>query len=48
VVDNLLVIGMAVDGDQLVERQWPSASLGFVVPVVFELAIGLGEAAGLG
>lgn len=52
VVENLLVIGMAVDGDQLVECEWPSArlyaGLCFVVPVLFEFAVGLGEAAGQG
>ncbi len=46
------MVSVAVDGDQLVERQWPSAGLhaclGFVVPVIFEFAVGLGEAAGQG
>lgn len=52
VVEDLLVVSVAVDGYQLLERQGLSAGLdaglGFVVPVVFEFAVGLGEAAGQG
>ncbi len=51
-IENLLMIGVAVDSDQLLKRQRPSAGLhaglGFFVPVVFEFAVGLGEAAGKG
>lgn len=51
-IENLLVVGMAVDGDQLVERQGLSAGLdaglSFVVPVLLEFPVGLGEAAGQG
>lgn len=51
-IENLLVVGVAVDSDKLLERQRSSAglhaSLGFFVPVVFEFAVGLGEAAGQG
>lgn len=42
VIQNSLVVCVAVDGDQLLERQRPSAGLhtglGFFVPVVFEFA----------
>lgn len=52
VVEDFLVGGVTVYGDELIERQRPPAGLhaglGFVVPEVFQLTVGLGEAAGQG